>query len=215
MSANGTLASYQAQWRDALESLPSNPDKIPSFFFAHGSPFLMLPENETRFPRGIVEWQGPTGPLATFLKDFGPALLRKYKPKGIVVFSAHWETLGARLVTDYGDENPLLYDYSGFAPEMYKLKFKSKGDARLSQRVVQLYKDVGRVSVCCVLILILVGRIFCTYNDEARSTGPRRARLFRTWSGSWSIPAIQADVWGRVERCPRRSSHDRLEHEAR
>lgn len=30
-------------------------------------------------------------------KDFGPALLSKYKPKGIVVFSAHWETLGERL----------------------------------------------------------------------------------------------------------------------
>jgi len=40
---------------------------------------------------------GPKGKLASFLGDFGPALLRKYKPKGIVVFSAHWETEGERL----------------------------------------------------------------------------------------------------------------------
>ncbi|KAF9017997.1 Extradiol aromatic ring-opening dioxygenase [Hymenopellis radicata] len=133
MVSNATLPSNQAQWRDALEALPSTPDHIPSFFFAHGSPFLAFPENQSdggRLPASM----GPKGALAKFLKDFGPALLRKYKPRGIVVFSAHWETLGERLVTDYGDENPLLMDYFGFQPEMYKLKFKSKGDAGISQK---------------------------------------------------------------------------------
>lgn len=46
-------------------------------------------------------------------------------------------------MTDYGDENPLLMDYYGFQPELYKLKFKSRGDSALSQRVVQLFKDVS------------------------------------------------------------------------
>ena len=46
-------------------------------------------------------------------------------------------------MTDYGDENPLLYDYYGFQPALYQLKFKSRGDFALSQRVVQLYKDVS------------------------------------------------------------------------
>jgi aromatic ring-opening dioxygenase catalytic subunit (LigB family) len=39
---------------------------------------------------------GPEGDLAKFLRDFGPVLKAKYKPKGIVVFSAHWETIGVR-----------------------------------------------------------------------------------------------------------------------
>ena len=39
---------------------------------------------------------GPRGPLAEFLRDFGPALLHKYKPQAVVVFSAHWETSGER-----------------------------------------------------------------------------------------------------------------------
>ena len=47
------------------------------------------------------------------------------------------------VVTDYGDENPLLMDYYGFQPALYQLKFKSRGDTALSQRVVQLYKDVS------------------------------------------------------------------------
>jgi aromatic ring-opening dioxygenase catalytic subunit (LigB family) len=42
--------------------------------------------------------------------DFGPALIEKYRPKAILVFSAHWETDGERLVSDWGAENPNLYD---------------------------------------------------------------------------------------------------------
>ncbi len=147
----------QSEWKAALDSLPSTPDNIPAFFYAHGSPSLAYPEHLSR-GGGIGDWQGPKGPLANFLKDFGPVLLQKYKPRGIVVFSAHWETLGERLgtypaiiyrtcphaylVTDYGSENPLLMDYFGFPAELYKLKFRSKGDSGISQRIVQLYKEV-------------------------------------------------------------------------
>lgn len=46
-------------------------------------------------------------------------------------------------VSDYGDENPLLYDYYGFDKEMYELKFRSKGDSALSQRIVELFRENG------------------------------------------------------------------------
>lgn len=91
----GRRMSNQAEWRKALEELPSTPDKIPAFFFAHGSPRLAFPQGEQSDP--TMENHAPGGSLATFLRDFGPALLKKYNPKGIVVFSAHWETLGERL----------------------------------------------------------------------------------------------------------------------
>ncbi|KAG6817076.1 hypothetical protein H0H87_012844 [Tephrocybe sp. NHM501043] len=142
-----STVTTQAEWRQAIEALPSTPDNIPAFFLAHGSPFLAFPESEANMHSRLGTYAGPTGPLATFLKDFGPALLKKYQPKGIVVFSAHWETHGTRLVTDYGDENPLLMDYFGFQPSMYELKFKSRGDANLSRRVVQLYQDVNHALV--------------------------------------------------------------------
>lgn len=50
-----------------------------------------------RGPSATLAHNGPNGPNARFLKDFGPALLQKYKPKAIVVFSAHWDTSGERL----------------------------------------------------------------------------------------------------------------------
>jgi hypothetical protein len=56
---------------------------------------------------------GPEGRQVQFLRDFGPALIEKYRPKAILVFSAHWETDGERLVSDWGAENPNLYDYFG------------------------------------------------------------------------------------------------------
>ncbi|OBZ75293.1 4,5-DOPA dioxygenase extradiol-like protein [Grifola frondosa] len=143
---NGTtpvLPKNQVEWRKALDELPSTPDKIPAFFFGHGSPMLSFPESDSGGWGAAIKHHGPKGPLATFLKDFGPALLSKYRPKAIVVFSAHWETVGERVVTDYGDENPLLMDYYGFQPELYRLKFKSRGDSALSKRLVELYKDAG------------------------------------------------------------------------
>ncbi|CDO70755.1 hypothetical protein BN946_scf184798.g70 [Trametes cinnabarina] len=145
-SSKGTtpvLPKSQAEWRKALDDLPFTPEKIPAFFFGHGSPMLAFPEGDAERMGDVMKNNGPKGALANFLKDFGPTLLLKYRPKGIVVFSAHWETLGERLVTDYGDENPLLMDYYGFQPALYQLKFKSRGDSALSQRVVQLYKDAG------------------------------------------------------------------------
>ncbi|KAG7086667.1 hypothetical protein E1B28_002607 [Marasmius oreades] len=140
-----TIPTTEAGWRASLDALPATPDNIPAFFFAHGSPMLAYPNSSTTTSAraGIQAWQGPTGPLANFLRDFGPTLLKKYNPKGIVVFSAHWETLGERLVTDYGDENPLLMDYYGFPEALYQLKFKSRGDSTLTKRVVQLFKDAG------------------------------------------------------------------------
>ena len=103
MSASNETTSFpksQAEWRKALEELPGTPDKIPAFFFGHGSPMLAMPVEDAaggRMPAEMMKYQGPRGELAKFLSDFGPALLSKYKPKGIVVFSAHWDTSGERL----------------------------------------------------------------------------------------------------------------------
>lgn len=95
MTTTTSIPKTRDQWRAALNELPATPDKIPAFFFAHGSPMLQWPEGE--HTRGFPESMGPKGLLAQFLQDFGPHLLEKYKPKGILVFSAHWETSKERL----------------------------------------------------------------------------------------------------------------------
>ncbi|EAU88416.1 hypothetical protein CC1G_05182 [Coprinopsis cinerea okayama7 len=160
-----TTQELEAFWTKALDELPSTPDNIPAFFFGHGSPILAYPASAAKGLGEFAAYQGPTGPLYRFLKQFGPTLLKKYQPKAIVVFSAHWETYRERLgakwsgsdkellvanhrafftVTDYGDENPLLMDYYGFPPDLYKLKFKSRGDSTLAKRLVELYQRAGQ-----------------------------------------------------------------------
>lgn len=93
-----SLPKTREQWKKALDALPDNPEKIPAFFFGHGSPMLAFPESEAA-GSPVLKHAGPKGPLANFLRDFGPVLLAKYKPKAIVVFSAHWDTPGERLGT--------------------------------------------------------------------------------------------------------------------
>lgn len=157
-----TTPKTRDEWLQALNELPSSPAKIPAFFFAHSSPMM-----EMDFP-GMP--MSKNGPLSSFLKDFGQVLVKKYQPKAVVVFSAHWDTdgqvLGTRrsyfvseicahicgrsciLVTDYGNENPLYYDYYGFSSELYQLKFKSRGDSNLACQVVKLYEEVGVSGPC-------------------------------------------------------------------
>jgi hypothetical protein len=53
---------------------------------------LREPGSDPRFES--MKNQASKGSLARFLSAFGPALLEKYQPKGIVVFSAHWEEPG-------------------------------------------------------------------------------------------------------------------------
>lgn len=77
------------EWLKAFDDLPSTPAKIPAFFFAHSSPMM-----EVDIP-GVP--MSKSGALTQFLKDFGKFLVKKYKPKAIVVFSAHWDTDGIRL----------------------------------------------------------------------------------------------------------------------
>ncbi|KDQ60622.1 hypothetical protein JAAARDRAFT_124786 [Jaapia argillacea MUCL 33604] len=145
-SSAAVLPRTQQEWRAALASLPASPKKIPAFFFGHGSPMLAFPPTASSPFDSILSHMGPNGSLANFLRDFGPALLEKYNPKAIVVFSAHWETSGERVVTDYGESNPLLMDYFGFQKELYELEFKSRGDGVLSRRIVELYKEAGQLA---------------------------------------------------------------------
>lgn len=115
-SMSSFINATPEEWRKELECLPTLEETkglIPSIFLAHGQPLLIYPDSmdiSSSRMSSVADVQGPKGSLATFLRDLGPALLEKYRPKAVVVLSAHWETSGEILVSDYGVENPLLYD---------------------------------------------------------------------------------------------------------
>jgi len=67
-------------------------------------------------------------------------------------------------VTDYGEENPLHFDYYGCPPDFYKIKFKSRGDSQLANRIVDLYNkvyDLDLLRVLTSLTHISQGRVDC------------------------------------------------------
>lgn len=88
---------------------------------------------------------GPNSRSVHFLKDFGHFLLERYNPKAILVFSAHWESDGETLVSNWGEQrNPLYYDYYGFPKQMFtEIGFKSRGDDALSKTVVSAIQQAG------------------------------------------------------------------------
>ncbi|AIQ44999.1 MFS transporter [Paenibacillus sp. FSL R7-0273] len=90
---------------------------LPAFFIAHGSPLLALEDNEyTRF-------------LERLGQDLG-------KPRGIVVFSAHWDSPEQLITVDAQHE--AQHDFYGFPEEMYSLAYPAPGDPALSSRISEL-----------------------------------------------------------------------------
>lgn len=86
-----------------------------SFFFCHGSPMLAIEDN----------------PYSRFLASLGQSL---DKPKGIVIFSAHWETR-VPTVTYTDDTLNTIHDFFGFPPELYQQHYPAKGSTHIAKLV--------------------------------------------------------------------------------
>ncbi|AZQ11816.1 DODA-type extradiol aromatic ring-opening family dioxygenase [Shewanella khirikhana] len=76
--------------------------------------------------------------LVAFLKAL-PASLPK--PDAILVISAHWEESQPTIT---GAEQPgLIYDYYGFAPESYQIRYPAPGQPVLARRIKGLLAEAG------------------------------------------------------------------------
>lgn len=101
--------------------------RAPAIFLSHGGgPLPVLGD-----PGHAV--------MIEFLKHW-PATLAA-RPKAIIVVSAHWEE--ASPVVAAGSHPELIYDYAGFPPESYKLKYPAAGDPALAARAVAMLQQAG------------------------------------------------------------------------
>lgn len=89
--------------------------KMPLYFIGHGSPMNAIADND----------------YTQFLKALRSELPQK--PKAILVISAHWETQGSRLLAN--QKPNVIYDFSGFPPELYQIKYAPPGDLELVQKI--------------------------------------------------------------------------------
>ncbi|OCT10718.1 dioxygenase [Paenibacillus pectinilyticus] len=99
---------------------------MPSYFFAHGAPSIVLEDNTY------------TQLLKNF-KDNNP------RPKAIVLFSAHWEESVQTVSAAKTYET--IYDFGGFQDELYTMTYPAKGDRSLSEHVQALFEKQGIQSV--------------------------------------------------------------------
>ncbi|MEO6078284.1 MAG: class III extradiol ring-cleavage dioxygenase [Steroidobacteraceae bacterium] len=102
---------------------------LPSYYIPHGGgPCFFMDD-----PAGA--WSG----MATFLRGLPEALPER--PKAILVISGHWETKGFTLT---GSAQPsLVFDYYGFPPHTYQLRYDAAGAPDLAEQAAQLLRDAG------------------------------------------------------------------------
>jgi 4,5-DOPA dioxygenase extradiol len=97
-------------------------ERFPAIFIGHGSPM--------QIPAGA--------PGTEFLRRLGAEL---GKPKAILIASAHWETEGPAVS---GAEQPeTIYDFGGFPPEFYRVRYPAPGAPDLARRVADLLGAAG------------------------------------------------------------------------
>jgi aromatic ring-opening dioxygenase catalytic subunit (LigB family) len=99
--------------------------RLPTFFIPHGGgPCFFMTGPMAR------AWDS----LAAFLRHVRSTL--PTQPAAIVVVSAHWEeprpTVTSRL------DPPLIFDYYGFPPETYALRYDVPGSPSIARRATEI-----------------------------------------------------------------------------
>jgi aromatic ring-opening dioxygenase catalytic subunit (LigB family) len=109
-----------------------NPERVPVVFLPHGGgpwPFVDV---------GIGE-KSELDALARYLRSVREA--PKAPVEALLVVSAHWEAPVPTVTTS--ERPPMLYDYYGFPPEAYEVKWPAPGEPRLAARVRELLGAAG------------------------------------------------------------------------
>lgn len=101
----------------------------PSLYIPHGGgPCFFMDD-----PDGV--WTG----MEVFLRGL-PGMLPE-RPRAILIVSGHWETPGFRFTA--ATRPPLIFDYRGFPPHTYELRYDVPGDPALAERAAELLRAAG------------------------------------------------------------------------
>jgi len=92
----------------------------PALYIGHGAPPLL---DDPLWSSQLASW--------------GDVLAR---PTAILVVSAHWESAPLTLGSTSG-ATPLIYDFGGFAPRFYNLRYRAPGAPELAARIKALMNE--------------------------------------------------------------------------
>ena len=99
---------------------------LPSLFLSHGSPMTALEPREA----------------GAFMQALGPAIDARFgRPRAMLVVSAH--STAPELTLLAGGQHHAVYDFGGFSPELYTLRYDAPGAPALAQEVTALLAQAG------------------------------------------------------------------------
>lgn len=76
--------------------------------------------------------------MVSCLKEIAARISR---PSAIIVVSAHWEAANATVTS--GATPSLIYDYTGFPPESYEIKYPAPGNPLLASSIIKQLEKAG------------------------------------------------------------------------
>lgn len=95
---------------------------ISSIFVCHGGPTLIVENNE----------------YTNFLKGLG----KKFNPKAVIIFTAHWES-EITTISSIDGTYDMIYDFYGFPKELYSVKYPAKGSVEVASKLQSMLKNKG------------------------------------------------------------------------
>jgi len=94
--------------------------KMPVLFIGHGSPMNITDDNT----------------YTRSLQEMGRILP---KPAAVLVVSAHWQTRGTYVTS--AAVPPTIYDFYGFPPALYRVKYETPGSPAIAERVREVSQN--------------------------------------------------------------------------
>jgi len=82
-------------------------------------------------------------PVYPQLVKVGKEITQLVKPKGIVVFSAHWQGEPDVIEVNVAEKTDLIYDFYGFPAHYYNAQFPHRGSTALAGSVISLLNESG------------------------------------------------------------------------
>ncbi len=101
----------------------SGMERMPALYIGHGAPPLL----------DDPVWSAQLKQLAAELPT---------KPKAILIVSAHWESAPVSLTASNVE---LVYDFGGFAPKYYQMRYDTPDASALAQRIAAMMPDTEPV----------------------------------------------------------------------
>lgn len=94
--------------------------ELPSLYISHGAPMLL---DDELWVSQLSQWAQ-----------------KMPKPKAILIVSAHWESAPVS-ISSTAANTPLIYDFGGFAPKFYNMKYETPDASWLGELVAKVMPD--------------------------------------------------------------------------